>query len=190
MPMDLTSLRNCSDAVRRKKVSLAEKQMSRFPPKYCVTYSNAFQNSQWRNTYMKKQLIAVMFALVISLAINASQASAQSQAFRVNVPFDFSANNKTLQAGTYMVNPATDNRIIWRIQNAEQSLRAVLLANPSNAGEPENIRITFRRYGERYFLIGFKTTSYEVSLPMSGSEKNFRRSAGINLAKLITLEAK
>ena len=140
---------------------------------------------------MKKQLIAVMFAFALSLVINAGQTFAQSQAFRVTVPFDFSANNKTLPAGTYIVNPATDNRLMWRVEGTDdQAPGTLVVARLSTAEEPGNLRMTFRRYGERYFLIGFKTTSYDVELPMSGSEKDLRRSAGINFAKLITLETK
>jgi hypothetical protein len=140
---------------------------------------------------MKKQLIAVMFALALSFVINAGQTFAQSQAFRVTVPFDFSVNNKTLPKGTYIVNPATDNRLMWRVEGTDdQAPGTLLVAHPSTAEEPGNLRMTFRRYGERYFLIGFKTTSYDVAVPMSGSEKDLRRSAGINFAKLITLETK
>jgi len=129
-----------------------------------------------------------MFAIAMSLVISAGETSAQSQAFRVKVPFDFSANNKTLPAGTYVVHPATDNRVLWRVQGADQDLGTLLMAGISKAEDSSNIRITFHRYGNRYFLAGFKTTSYDVALPMSGSEKSLRQSAGIDVGKLITLE--
>jgi hypothetical protein len=139
---------------------------------------------------MKKQLIAVMFALAMALVINAGQTFAQSQALRVSVPFDFSANNKTLPAGTYIVNPATDNRLVWRVQGAGKTLGALLTGGFSKAEEPGNLRVTFHRYGDRYFLAGFTTTSYNVALPMSGSEKQVKQSTGMNIAKQITVDAK
>ena len=139
---------------------------------------------------MKKQLIAGVFALAIALVINAGQTSAQSQALRVDVPFDFSANNKTLPAGTYVVYPATDNRVMWRVQGADQPYATLVLAKRSQAGEHGNTRISFRRYGDRYFLTGFKTPVNQIELPMSGSEKDFRQAAGITLARLVTLETK
>jgi len=139
---------------------------------------------------MKKQLIAVMFAFAIGLVISAGETSAQSQALRVDVPFSFSLNNKTLPAGTYIVKPATDNRLMWRVRGTGQTPDTLLLASLSSAKEPGNLRIIFRRYGERYFLTGFKTTSYDVALPMSGSEKDLRQSTGNDLAKLITLKIK
>jgi hypothetical protein len=92
---------------------------------------------------MKKQLIAVMFAVAMSLVINAGETFAQSQAFRVKVPFDFSANNKTLPAGTYVVHPATDNRVMWRVQGADQDLGTLLLGGISKADDSSNIRVRF-----------------------------------------------
>ena len=139
---------------------------------------------------MKKQLMAIVFAFAIALVINAGKTSAQSHALRVNVPFDFSANNKKLPAGTYVVYPATDNRIMWRVQGADQTQSTLVLARRSQAEGHGNTRITFRRYGDRYFLTGFKTPVSQIELPMSGSEKDFRHSAGINLAGLVTLETK
>lgn len=139
---------------------------------------------------MKKQLIAAVFALAIALVINAGETSAQSQALRVDVPFDFSANNKTLPAGTYVVYPATDNRVMWRIQGADQTHATLVLGTRSPAEGQGNTRISFRRYGDRYFLTGFKTPVNQIELPMSGSEKDFRQSAGTTLTKLVTLETK
>ena len=125
---------------------------------------------------MKKQIFAIIFAIGISLGVSASQVNAQSQAFRIDVPFEFTANNKTLPAGTYVVNSATDNRVMWSIQSAHQRPGTLLIAGSlSEVEEYGNVRLTFRRYGDRHFLIGFKTHSYQVKLPTSGSEKDFRR---------------
>jgi hypothetical protein len=106
---------------------------------------------------MKKQLIGVMFVLAISLVISAGQTSAQSEEFRPIVQFDFSASNTTIPAGTYFLNPVTDNRLVWRVRGTDQTPGTLLMASPSRAEEPGDIRITSRRHGERYFLTGFKT---------------------------------
>ena len=67
---------------------------------------------------MKKQIIAVIFALGIAGVINASQTFAQSNhLIRIDVPFAFSANNETLPAGTYVVKPARDDRVMRTIQD-------------------------------------------------------------------------
>lgn len=124
---------------------------------------------------MKKKLFAVLFALGISLFINASQSFAQSEAFRVSVPFDFSANNKTLPAGIYTVNPATDNRVMWRVQSVLEKPFAILMAQHlTGSADAGNVALRFRRYGDRYFLAGFKTGSFQIELPTSSEEKNLR----------------
>ena len=125
---------------------------------------------------MKKHIVAIIFAIGLSVSINASQTFAQSGAFRIEVPFAFTANNKTLPAGTYIVSPASDSRILWTLQSVHEKpgvfLMAGSLSSPSQDGD---VRLTFRRYGERNFLIGFKSSSYQVALTKSASEKDFQR---------------
>ena len=134
---------------------------------------------------MKKQIFAIIVALGISVVINASQTYGQlTQVIKVDVPFTFSANNKTFPAGTYLINPAADSRALWKIQSASQKRGVFLLArNLSEVAQAGNTRLTFRRYGNRYFLISFKTPSYQIELPQSGSEKDLQRSE-VKLAKL------
>jgi hypothetical protein len=137
---------------------------------------------------MKRQIFAVIFALFISVVTNASQTFAQSQGFRVDVPFDFSVNDKTLPAGTYVLNSANDNRLMWKIESAHQGPSRFLIArNLSSATDVAGIGLTFRRYGDRHFLIGFTTSAYQVELPTSGSEKDVKRT-DINAARLVNIE--
>ena len=51
-----------------------------------------------------------------------------------------------------------------------QFLLAAALGTPSTGGP----RVTFRRYGKRLFLAGFKNAAYEVSFPASRHEKSIR----------------
>ena len=125
---------------------------------------------------MKKQLFALIFAAASTIAFNASQAYAQAtQAIIVDVPFAFTANNHTLPAGKYVIKPATDSRIIWRIDGPASS-DFLLARNLSATPEYGRFRLRFRRYGERNFLAGFTTPDYEVDVPASRSEKGLRRS--------------
>lgn len=125
---------------------------------------------------MKKQIFAIIFTFAISVSINATKANAQSEVIRVDVPFAFNANDKTLPKGTYTLRQTTDMRVVWRLQNRDQKTAVQIVAGiPSGVMESGNVQLTFRRYGARHFLIGFKTSSYQVRLPTSGSEKDFRR---------------
>ena len=131
---------------------------------------------------MRKQLFAVMFALAISLVISAGQTHAQTEALRVHVPFDFSANNKTLPAGTYIVNPATDNRVMWRVEDVNQRTLVIVMAGQlTGSSEPGNLGLAFRRYGDHYFLAALKTRSLQIELPKSRDERNLP--SNLKLAK-------
>ena len=125
---------------------------------------------------MKKHIFAIIFAIGLSISINAGEAYAQSSAFRIDIPFAFTANNKTLPAGTYTVRPASDSRIFWRVTSAGDAPDIFLLAGSlSSVRNNGNVRMTFRRYGERNFLIGFRSNSYQVNLNKSSSEKELLR---------------
>lgn len=125
---------------------------------------------------MKKHIFAIIFAIGLSVSINASQTYAQSSAIRIDVPFAFTANDKTLPAGTYIVKPASDSRILWELRSAQGRPRMFLLAsNLSSPNQDGDVRLTFRRYGQRNFLAGFKSSSYQVALRKSASEKELRR---------------
>lgn len=125
---------------------------------------------------MKKHIFAIIFAIGLSVSINASQTYAQSGVLRIDVPFAFTANNKVLPPGTYIVRPANDSKLLWTIQNAHEKPGVFLMAGSlSSLGRDGDIRLTFRRYGERNFLIGFRSFSYQVSLTKSESEKKFQR---------------
>jgi len=120
-----------------------------------------------------------MFAAILSAAINTLPASAQSsQAVRVDIPFNFSTNNSTLPAGTYQIEPAGDSRTLWKISGRDHKSAEFLMALTLQGSSQENLRLTFHRYGESNFLVGFKTSDYEVQLPVSGREKALRSTLG------------
>ncbi|HEV8593506.1 MAG TPA: hypothetical protein VGQ55_15485 [Pyrinomonadaceae bacterium] len=124
---------------------------------------------------MKKQLFAIILAAASTITFNASQAYAQAtQAIKVDVPFAFNANNATHPAGTYVIKPASDSRIIWRIDGSKSS-DFVLARNLSGTKDSGHLRLRFRRYGDRNFLVGFTTDSYDVDISTSRSEKGLRR---------------
>jgi hypothetical protein len=122
---------------------------------------------------MKRQLFAFIFAISLSVVLNTGQTFAQSTVgICAEIPFAFMANNKTLPAGTYRLVAATDNRSIWRIENRAGHANEFLLAGVLAGNRKQDmIQMTFHRYGETNFLVGFRTSSYEVALPRSKGEK-------------------
>jgi hypothetical protein len=129
---------------------------------------------------MTKRLFAIMFAVTIFTVFYASSARAQtSQTIQFEAPFAFTTNNRTLPAGTYRIEPANDSRAVWTVRNSDDgSARFVLSA--SIVGKTDgDVHVTFRQYGDKYLLIGFKTASYEISLPSSARDKNLMASKSV-----------
>ncbi len=76
------------------------------------------------------------------------------------------------------IEPTGNNRAMWRIRGSRGEPGEFLLALILEGSSHGNLRLTFHRYGETNFLVGFKTPSYEVVLPASKSEKNLRLVSG------------
>jgi hypothetical protein len=120
---------------------------------------------------MRKQFFAIIFAIGLAVSAHAQN----SQAIRADIPFAFTVNGRTLPAGTYRIDSASGNRIVWKLQSTEARSRLFVLANTLsgnlNAG---HVQLTFHRYGTQNYLAAFETSSYRVSLPPSNREKAIR----------------
>jgi len=141
---------------------------------------------------MKKRLLAFISATAIAAVLNVSPAYTQSsQTMRVEVPFAFTTSSTTLPAGTYLVEPAGNSRVVWRIRDTSHRTSVFLLALTLAGSSPDDPQLTFHRYGDTHFLAGFTTAAYQVQLPVSKSEKA-RRSSLEPLAKMnvVGVEAK
>lgn len=124
---------------------------------------------------MKKQLFAFIFATIMAAVLNAYPAYAQSsQTIKADIPFPFTTNGKTLPAGTYRIEPLGDNRALWKLTGTGHRARAFLLALILTGSSSRDARLTFHQYGERYYLARFNTSSYQVELPASKTEKAMR----------------
>jgi hypothetical protein len=139
---------------------------------------------------MKRQLFTFIFALGLSVVLNASQTFAQTtEAIRAEIPFAFSANNKLLPAGTYRVYSVNDSRSIWRIQNGSANEGKYLMSGfLAGNRDPDTVRLTFYRYGERYVLVSFRTASYDIGLPGSRGEKALLGDRAVTKMEAATVE--
>ena len=130
---------------------------------------------------MKKQLFTFVAAMGLALLLNAGTLAQEAVTIRAEIPFEFSINNKTLPAGTYRIGPAsTDTRALWTIGDTSDGPGQFLLAGivSSRNFESGDLKLMFHRYGEKNFLVGFETQSYEIGLPTSKAEKSVRLMAG------------
>lgn len=107
---------------------------------------------------MQKQILrgVTMLMLVGAIALMAALVSAHAQAtvsVVANIPFEFAVGGKTLAAGEYSVRDFTDTGNALLIRSRDSKNAAVRLTNSIQKRDaPQQSKLIFHRYGQRYFL--------------------------------------
>jgi hypothetical protein len=109
-------------------------------------------------------------ALALSLgAALSGPAAAQTQSVTVNIPFDFSANDQNVPAGTYRIS-LQDPRYLSFVDTQSTKKQYLMLVQPTwDQNSQDGGRLLFRRYGESNYL-------YQVWMPGQGEGRQFVRS--------------
>jgi len=112
-----------------------------------------------------------LFALVSFVTVGSI--SAQEQAVKANVPFDFTVGDKLLPAGTYTI--SEENANVLKIQNRDRGVAILALAT-SDGNESKTGELVFHKYGDQYFLreILCSQASLNMAVPASRQEKRAR----------------
>lgn len=86
-----------------------------------------------------------------ALALGSAMAQS-SVSLRADIPFEFIAGKATMPAGEYAVRSLTQPGIV-AINAVDRSANALLLTQGAQAlTAPEQAKLVFRKYGDRYFL--------------------------------------
>lgn len=104
---------------------------------------------------MKKQAIKAFALLSLFLSISAIHVYAQDSPLirKVEIPFDFSVRGKPLPTGTYSVNRVNPDKSLLQLRSADGQEVINVVTNSVRATVlPKTGKLTFRRYGETYFL--------------------------------------
>jgi hypothetical protein len=119
-----------------------------------------------------KKLFALLFALGVTLG---SAATANAQALRVNVPFDFVVNGSILPASTYFVREAlsNDNKALLFLGEGQNSVAKATDLDSTITGT----KLVFRRVGGQYFLGDVVTLNGKLHFAPSRNEKEQARVA-------------
>jgi hypothetical protein len=109
-------------------------------------------------------------ALALSLGSALSgPAAAQAQSVTVNVPFDFSANDQKVPAGTYRISLQAP-RYLSFVDTQSTKKQYLMLVQPIwEQNSKDWGRLIFRRYGDSNYL-------YQVWMPSQGEGRQFVRS--------------
>ncbi|MCM3906277.1 MAG: hypothetical protein ND866_31705 [Pyrinomonadaceae bacterium] len=124
---------------------------------------------------MQKHILKglTMLMLVAGVALMAALVSAHAQSSSVvaDVPFEFTVGGKSLKAGEYSVRAFTASGDTLLIRNQDSNAAIIQLTNSIRARiAPEQGKLVFHRYGQRYFLSEVWTTGEPTG-------RQFRKSA-------------
>jgi hypothetical protein len=110
-----------------------------------------------------------------------------AQAVKANVPFDFTINNTTVPAGTYIISSTSPEHGVLRISD-NKHVYLLTTALMDQSGSKDNV-LVFHKYGNQYFLSAIRckdSSSMNLRLPVWTSEKRARaaqtQEAGIPLS--------
>ena len=127
-----------------------------------------------------KCLLTVSAVLVGMVVVTNLPLHAQSLAMRVNIPFEFHAGEKTLPAGTYIVERRGEALII---SNGTGSGAAVLSNATKNKAYGLNSMVVFNRYGDECFLKEVRWSDFSTARSVMETKAEHR------LANLVPAEA-
>jgi hypothetical protein len=126
-----------------------------------------------------KCLLTVSAALAGMVLVVDLPLHAQSLAMKVTIPFEFHAANKTLPAGTYIVERRGDAIVI---SDGKGSIAAAL-ANPvANKAYKVDDMVVFNRYGDTRFLSEVRWRGYSTARGLRETPAEHK------LAKLVPAE--
>ena len=108
--------------------------------------------------------------LTACLLLGTAMFAAAQVDVRVDVPFDFNVNGKTLQAGTYTVSRvASGNPDLLLLSGAGRQPIAFHVGRDSAL--KTGAALSFHQFGDSYFLSGVTTSSGKYSLARTRAER-------------------
>jgi hypothetical protein len=109
-------------------------------------------------------------ALTLSLgAALSGPAAAQAQSVTVSIPFNFSANDQKVPAGTYRISLQAPRYLSFVDTQSTRKQYLMLVQPTAEQNSQDGGRLTFRRYGDSNYL-------YQVWMPGQGAGGQFVRS--------------
>jgi hypothetical protein len=109
-------------------------------------------------------------ALTFSLgAAMSGPTAAQAQSTTVSIPFDFSANDQKVPAGTYRISLLAPRYLSFVDTQSTRKQYLMLVQPTGEQNSQDGGRLTFRRYRDSNYL-------YQVWMPGQGEGRQFARS--------------
>jgi len=137
-----------------------------------------------------KRIISITFAIIIlATAYTAGAQQISAQRVIANIPFAFTANNKTLPAGKYTItvlNSSSDKGAL-QIRSLNGRFSAMVLTNAVIGNVSDNAKLVFERYDDRYFFAQAQLAGDSTSLAALRSNKEHKHIAATAKKKSIVV---
>ena len=127
---------------------------------------------------MKKFFNIFLAIIILATALTAGALAQTTNAPRViaNIPFAFTANNKTLPAGKYtitVINPSSDRKAL-QIRSMDGQFSAIVLTNGVIGAVTDDSKLVFERYDDRYFFAQAQIAGDSTALAALRSNKEHK----------------
>ena len=122
---------------------------------------------------MKRFFNILVATIILATALTASAQAQTTQRVIADIPFAFTANNKTLPAGKYTItvlNPSSDRKAL-QIRSMNGRYSATVLTNGVLGNVADNSKLVFERYDDRYFFAQAQMAGDSTSLAALRSNK-------------------
>jgi hypothetical protein len=120
---------------------------------------------------MNKQYLRILAATIGFCALSLAAKGQTVDQIKVNIPYQFVVNGKTLPAGTYSVRRVLDKiEGALILSNVENHTGAVVLAKRVESASGDRSEVSFDEVGGQHFLSKIKTSDYEYIIPPSRAE--------------------
>lgn len=123
---------------------------------------------------MKRLFNISLATIILATALTAAAQAQTTQRVIANIPFAFTANNKTLPAGKYtitVVNPSSDRKAL-QIRSMNGRFSAIVLTNGVIGSVSDNSKLVFERYDDQYFFAQVQLAGDSTSLAALRSNKD------------------
>src|ERR1700755_1096085 len=118
------------------------------------------------------RISSILTCAALTLSVSAAltgPAAAQAQSVTVNIPFNFSANDQKVPAGTYRISLQAPRYLSFVDTQSTRKQYAMWVQPTGEQNSQDGGRLTFRRYGDSNYL-------YQVWMPGRGEGRQFVRS--------------
>ena len=128
---------------------------------------------------MKHSISTIALATLAAIA-SLTAAHAQTLASRVNVPFAFDCGSAHFAAGSYTISMQGSD-VVAVSNDAQRSTRLAVIESKTNSGSPNApATVTFKRYGDSYFLAEYSTSGETITLLKSKTERSLAHEYALN----------